>query len=571
MGELVAHLEQVVGDLEGVRWAAVNQATGRLVFGYDEGSIGLDALVETVEDAEIACGLTDEGFPPDRPEHPGDVEPLRRQRRPGRLHAAAAAAARAPDRPGRGPRPGGSARRDAGARRVPALVLAVAERPARSARDLDDARVARLELVGLLAMADPVRPSAAAAVAGLRSAGVEVVMVTGDHPSTAESIAAELGLLQGKGLLSGPEVDALPDEELAARVEDVAVFARVSPMQKVRIVEALQSRGRTVAMTGDGANDAAAIQLADVGVALGTRATNAAKEAADVVVTNDDIETLIHAILEGRAMWASVRDAVSVLVGGNLGEIGFTLLSELLSPRGSPLNARQLLLVNLLTDLVPAMALAMRPPRGADPSTLAREGPEASLGTALTRDVAVRGAVTAAAGGVGWTAAALTGATRSRAGTVALVSLVGSQLGQTLLAGWRDPLVVVSSLASAGTLGAVVQTPGVSRFFGCRPLSRSDGASGRPRPPAARSRPPCCTGSSTGSGPRSRPEVRRGHPPYTVPSPPGHRTPLASEPISKETAMQEVLPALALQAAGAAVAALVSALVHKPMERRVPG
>ena len=223
-------------------------------------------------------------------------------------------------------------------------------------------------------------------------------------------------------------------------------------------------------MAGDGANDAAAIRLADVGVALGSHATNAAKDAADVVVTDDRIETIIEAILEGRAMWASVRDAVSVLVGGNLGEIVFTLGAELLLPGGSPLNARQLLLVNLLTDLVPSMALAARPPAGTDPARLAREGPEASLGAALTRDVLVRGGLTATAAGLGWQAGRLTGVTRGRAGTVALVSLVGSQLGQTLAAGWRDPLVVGSTAVSAAVLAGVVQTPGLSHFFGCRPL-----------------------------------------------------------------------------------------------------
>jgi cation-transporting ATPase I len=134
------------------------------------------------------------------------------------------------------------------------------------------------------------------------------------------------------------------------------------------------------------------------------------------------------------------------------------------------LNARQLLLMNLFTDLVPAMALAVRPPAGTDPSRLAREGPEASLGSALSRDVLVRGAVTAAAGGFGWQAGRVTGVSRRRAGTVALVSLVGSQLGQTFAAGWRNPLVVGSTVASGLGLAAVVQTPGVSQFFGCRPL-----------------------------------------------------------------------------------------------------
>lgn len=349
-------------------------------------------------------------------------------------------------------------------------VLAVAERPARTARDLEDERVAGLELVGLLAMADPVRPSAAEAVTGLRAAGVEVVMVTGDHPSTAEAIAAELGVLDGGNVLTGPELDTLTDEELADLVPGTTVFARVSPTQKVRIVAAFQAGGRTVAMTGDGANDAPAIRLADVGVALGPRATNAAKEAADVVVTDERIETIIEAILEGRGMWASVRDAVAVLVGGNLGEIAFEIGTDLFTRQGSPLNARQLLLVNLLTDLVPAMALAVRPPSHTDPVTLAQEGPDSSLGAALTRDIWVRGSLTAGAGLFGLQAARLTGVTRGRAGTVALISLVGSQLGQTLVAGRGNPLILGSTAFSAAVLAGVVQTPGVSQFFGCRPV-----------------------------------------------------------------------------------------------------
>ncbi|MFP5336822.1 MAG: HAD-IC family P-type ATPase [Actinomycetes bacterium] len=348
-------------------------------------------------------------------------------------------------------------------------VLAVAERPASDAGDLDDERVARLLLVGLLALGDPVRETASAAVRGLRAAGVDVVMVTGDHPSTAEAIAAELGLLDGRQVLTGPQMDELTDEDLGRALGSVSVFARVTPAHKVRIVEALQRAGHVVAMTGDGANDAPAIRLADVGVALGRRGTNAAREAADVVVTDDRIETIIDAIVEGRAMWASVRDAVAVLLGGNLGEIALALVGGLL-PGGGPLNARQLLLVNLFTDLVPAMALAVRPPAGTDPDTLAHEGPETSLADPLTREVLVRGAATAAAGAMGWAGGRVTGLTGARAGTVALVSLVGSQLGQTLAAGWRSPVVVASTIASGAGMVAVVQTPGLSHLMGCRPL-----------------------------------------------------------------------------------------------------
>ena len=349
-------------------------------------------------------------------------------------------------------------------------VLAVAERDISGRRGLTADRIRELRFTGLLAFTDPVRDSAVRAIRGLRGAGVDMLMLTGDHPSTAEAIAAELGLIDGRRVVTGPELDALSDPGLDQLIGQVGVFARVSPDQKVRIVAALQRVGRVVAVTGDGANDAPAIRLADVGVALGLRGTNAAKEAADVVVTDDRIETIIDAIVEGRAMWASVRDAISVLLGGNLGEIAFTGGAGLLLPGGSPLNARQLLLVNLLTDMAPSMALAVRAPDSATFETLLAEGPDVSLGTALTRDVLIRGVLTGSAGMAAWLGGRLTGVTRARAGTIALVGIVGAQLGQTLLAGWRSPLVVVASLCSAAVLAAIIQTPGVSQFFGCQPL-----------------------------------------------------------------------------------------------------
>jgi len=348
-------------------------------------------------------------------------------------------------------------------------VLAVAEREASGRHELSGDRIDRLRFLGLLALADPVRGSATRAVRGLRAAGVNVMMLTGDHPTTAAAIAAELGLLNGH-VATGQEIDALADPSLDKLVGEVNVFARVSPDHKARIVAALRRNGRVVAVTGDGANDAPAIRLADVGVALGLQGTNAAKEAADVVVTDDQIETIIDAIVEGRAMWAAVRDAIAVLLGGNLGEIAFTVGTGLLLPGGSPLNARQLLLVNLLTDMLPSMALAVRPPGRLAPEALLSEGPDVSLGTLLTRDIAIRAALTAGAGSAAWLGGRVTGITSARAGTVALVGIVGAQLGQTLAAGWHSPLVVAASLASVAALAAVIQTPGVSHFFGCRPL-----------------------------------------------------------------------------------------------------
>jgi cation-transporting ATPase I len=309
-------------------------------------------------------------------------------------------------------------------------VLAVAERDASDNPDLDEPRLRNLELCGLIGLADPVRPTAGQAVDTLQRAGVEVMMITGDHPSTAEAIAAALGVLNGRRVVTGGELEGMDDTQLATALPEVSVFARCSPAQKARIVRQLRRGERIVAVTGDGANDAPAIRLADVGIALGSRATPAAREAADVVVTDDRIETITDAIVEGRSMWSSVRDALSILLGGNLGEIAFTVGAGLLSGRNA-LNARQLLLVNLLTDVLPAMAVAVRPPPGAMADDLLAEGPEASLGTKLTRDIYLRAATTAGAAGLGWMLVRPVG-TPGQARTTALVALVGAQLGQQL-------------------------------------------------------------------------------------------------------------------------------------------
>ncbi|MBN6051437.1 cation-translocating P-type ATPase [Nonomuraea sp. RK-328] len=347
-------------------------------------------------------------------------------------------------------------------------VLAVAERPASSRADLDESRIERLSFLGFLGLADPVRPTAKRSVEGLMRAGVRVVMITGDHPSTAEAIAAEINALNGGRVMTGPQLDEVDDGALDEALREVAVFARVTPEHKARIVAGLRRMGRVVAVTGDGANDVPAIRLADVGVALGSRATPAARAAADIVVVDERIETIIDAIVEGRAMWGSVRDSLSMLLGGNIGEIAFTLGSSLLTGR-SALNTRQLLLVNLLTDMLPAMAVAVRPPGAADPDRLLTEGPEASLGAALTRDIYLRAVTTAAAAAAAWLLGRMTG-TRERADTVGLVGLVAAQLLQTLVVGGRDRLVLLAAIASLAALAVIVSVPGLSRLFGCRPI-----------------------------------------------------------------------------------------------------
>lgn len=347
-------------------------------------------------------------------------------------------------------------------------VLAVAGRTASGRRDLDDERVDRLELRGLLGLADPPRPSAAEAIRRLRQAGITVVMLTGDHPSTAESIGAQLGLLNGGSVVTGADLDAAGPDRLTDLVSRTSVFARVSPAHKVAVVRALRQAGRVVAVTGDGANDAPAIQLADVGIALGDHGTSAARQAADMIVVDGRIESIAEGVTEGRAMWASVREALALLLGGNLGEILFSVGSSLISGQQA-LNPRQILFVNLMTDLLPAIAVASRPPRRVSADELAREGPESSLGASLNREVARRAAATALATTGGWLAARCTG-TPGRAASVALASLVAAQLAQTAVTAKGDPMVLAAAGVSFGALFGVVQTPVVSQFFGCRPL-----------------------------------------------------------------------------------------------------
>ncbi|MDT3397413.1 HAD-IC family P-type ATPase [Streptomyces sp. B1866] len=347
-------------------------------------------------------------------------------------------------------------------------VLAVAERRMAAGERLTDEAVRDLDFLGFVTLADPVRTSAAPATARLHEAGVQTVMLTGDHPATADAIAATVSDTTRGRVCTGPELDELDDDALDALLPTVGVIARCTPHHKVRIVQAYQRLGRVVAMTGDGANDAPAIRLADVGIALGRRGTPAATAAADLVVSDDRLETIVSALMEGRAMWASVRAALAILIGGNFGEVTFSVLTSALTG-STPLSARQIMLVNLLTDLAPALAIAVREPAGHTGERLLKEGPHRSLGTALTREMMLRGVVTAAGAGTAWSVARLTGRQR-RASTVALAALVGTQLAQTLVTGGMDRHVLLAGVGSAAVLAAIIQTPGVSHFFGCTPL-----------------------------------------------------------------------------------------------------
>ncbi|MCX4702713.1 cation-transporting P-type ATPase [Streptomyces sp. NBC_01373] len=217
-----------------------------------------------------------------------------------------------------------------------------------------------LTLVSVAGIADPPRPEAREAMALCRTAGVAVKMITGDHADTAAAIAREL-YIDGD-VVTGAELDRMTEHQLAERIDDIGVFARVAPEHKVVIVRTLTNRGHIVAMTGDGVNDAAALRAAHIGVAMGITGTDVAKEAADVVLTDDDFSTIVRAVREGRAIYANIVKFVRFQLSTNIGAI-LSLLGASLAGLPSPLTAAQLLWVNIIMDGPPAMALAVDPAR----------------------------------------------------------------------------------------------------------------------------------------------------------------------------------------------------------------
>ena len=227
-----------------------------------------------------------------------------------------------------------------------------------------DALAGRAHLLGLVGEIDPPREEAKAAVAACRGAGIRVVMVTGDHKLTGHAIARELGIARDGDLaLDGEELERLNDAELAAELDRVAVFARVHPAQKLRIVEALQARGETVAMTGDGVNDAPALARADVGVAMGITGTEVAKSAAKIVITDDDFATIVGAVEQGRVVYANLKKVILYLFATSVDEV-VVLLLALLGGWPLPLQAVQILWINIVTEATLTVNLVMEPPEG---------------------------------------------------------------------------------------------------------------------------------------------------------------------------------------------------------------
>jgi Ca2+-transporting ATPase len=253
------------------------------------------------------------------------------------------------------------------------LGVAARELPADALQneEVDECLEQKLIFLGLIGMIDPPREEAKQAVARARSAGIRPMMITGDHPKTAAIIAAELGIASDQRAVTGAELDKQPYEALVQTVREVSVYARVNPEHKLRIVKALQSGGATVAMTGDGVNDAPALKTADIGVAMGITGTDVSKEAADVVLTDDNFATIVAAVEEGRAIFANIRKFLRYLLSSNIGEVMTMFFGVLLAKviglhaEGSavvlPLLATQILWINLVTDGAPALALGVDP------------------------------------------------------------------------------------------------------------------------------------------------------------------------------------------------------------------
>ena len=254
-----------------------------------------------------------------------------------------------------------------------------------------------LDFLGLIAMMDPPREESKAAVAECIAAGIRPVMITGDHKVTASAVAKEIGILtEGTQAVEGADIDGMSDEELREFVPKVSVYARVSPEHKIRIVRAWQERGNLVAMTGDGVNDAPALKQADIGVAMGVTGTEVAKDAAGVVLADDNFATIVRAVKNGRNVYANIKKAIQFLLSGNMAGILAVLYASLMG-LPVPFAAVHLLFINLLTDSLPAIALGLEPHTDAVMEEKPRPRSEGILTRSFLLSVALEGLVMAAA------------------------------------------------------------------------------------------------------------------------------------------------------------------------------
>lgn len=334
--------------------------------------------------------------------------------------------------------------------------------------------------LGLVSMVDPPRPESVQAVADAKHAGIRTVMITGDHKVTATAIARKIGIFEDGDLaLTGAELDAMSDKELEKAIDRVSVYARVSPENKIRIVEAWQRKGRIVSMTGDGVNDAPALKKADIGVAMGVTGTEVSKDAADMILADDNFATIIKAVANGRNVYRNIKNAVLFLLSGNMAAILAVLYTSLVG-LSVPFAPVHLLFINLLTDSLPALAIGME---AADPKLL-QERPRNPKEGILTREFMLTilgegfliAVVTLSAYYIG-----LRTAGTALASTMAFATLTLARLFHGFNCRSKEPLVRIGLLSNRYSLYAffagvillllVLIVPGLQRLFEVAPLS----------------------------------------------------------------------------------------------------
>lgn len=363
-------------------------------------------------------------------------------------------------------------------------VLAVAFRPAAAGEDRLDFASAEggLVLLGIVGLMDPPRDAAISAVADCRAAGIRVKMITGDHAATTRAIAHRLGLANAEDVLEGADLDRLDDASLARRAREVDVFARTSPEHKLRLVQALQTGGAVVAMTGDGINDAPALKRADVGIAMGGKGTEAAKDASEIVLADDDFATLAAAVAAGRTVYDNLRKAIVFLLPVNGGE-SLSLVAALLLGLVLPISPLQILWVNMVSSVLLAMTLAFEPP---EPGVMARPprpaGEPMLSGFVLWRVLFVSMLFCAGIFGK-FTLAQAQGASLEEARTIAVNTLVVMEIfylfsvrylhnpSLTLRGALGTGPVLIAIVAVTALQALFTYAPFMERFFGTRPLT----------------------------------------------------------------------------------------------------
>lgn len=354
-------------------------------------------------------------------------------------------------------------------------VLAFAEKRA------DSLSLHNMVFLGLTGMLDPPRPEAREAIRTCASASVRTVMITGDHKKTAAAIARKAGLLRGGEVVTGDELDLMTDAQLDRRLSRISVFARVNPSHKLRLVRAFQRAGNIVTMTGDGVNDAPAIKEADVGVAMGMTGTDVAKQAADVILMDDNLATLVSAVEQGRAIYSNIRKFVRYLLSCNIGEV-ITMFLGILMGMPVVLLPVQLLLVNLATDGLPAIALGLEPPEKDVMKRPPRKPDESFFADGLLSKIIWRGVMIGLCTLGSFSTAVRFGGTLTEARTAALFTLVLSQLIHVFecksehgtifsvryFSNWK---LIFAVLFSALMLAITIWLPQAQAIFSTAPLS----------------------------------------------------------------------------------------------------